>query len=73
MGRMENDDEDDDLVFLDDDLTWDDVSRASGAYETPHFTWGSRGRVDDDGSGPSRTINSLSYPILEEKDVMRKV
>ncbi|KVH87750.1 protein of unknown function DUF2296 [Cynara cardunculus var. scolymus] len=55
MGRMENDDEDDDLVFIGDDLTWDDVvGRAFGTYKTPHFTRASRGRVNDDGSGPSR-------------------
>ncbi|KAJ9566449.1 hypothetical protein OSB04_002415 [Centaurea solstitialis] len=51
MGMMDNNDgdEDDDLVFLDGDLTWGDVSRASRAYEIPHFTRTSRGRVNDDG------------------------
>ena len=33
MGRMENDEDEDDLVFLDDDLTWDVVGKASGANE----------------------------------------
>lgn len=69
MGRMDNDDEDDDLVFLDGDLTWGDVSRASGAYETPHLTRTSRGRVNDDGSGPSRTTNARGKGLaLQDED-----
>ena len=72
MGRMDNDDEDDDLVFIDDDLTWDDVGRASGAYETPQFTRASRGsrRVNDDGSGPSRTRSARGkgHALQDEDD-----
>ena len=70
MGRMDNDDEDDDLVFLDGDLTWGDVSKASRAYETPHLTRTSRGRVnDDDGSGPSRTTNARGKGLaLQDED-----
>ncbi|XP_024969119.1 uncharacterized protein LOC112508665 [Cynara cardunculus var. scolymus] len=72
MGRMDNDDEDDDLVFIDDDLTWDDVGRASGAYETPHFTRASRGsrRVNDDGLGPSRarSARGKEHALQDEDD-----
>ncbi|KAM0024561.1 putative transcription factor/ chromatin remodeling BED-type(Zn) family [Helianthus debilis subsp. tardiflorus] len=41
MGRMEDDLEDDDLVFIGDDLTWSNVGRASKV-------------ISDDGSGPSK-------------------
>lgn len=41
MGRMDgsySNDEDDDLVFEDDDLTWKHVSQATGAEEPIHLT-----------------------------------
>lgn len=56
-------------VALRGDLTWGDVSRASGAYETPHFTRTSKGRVNDDGSGPSRTRSARGKGLaLQDED-----
>ncbi|KAJ9544035.1 hypothetical protein OSB04_023742 [Centaurea solstitialis] len=67
MGRMENDeDEEDDLVFLDDDLTWGAVDRASGANEASYFTRRST-RGDNDGAGSSR-IDKGKTPILVDED-----
>ncbi|KAJ9553070.1 hypothetical protein OSB04_017115, partial [Centaurea solstitialis] len=63
MGRTENEeDEEDDLVFLDDDLTWGSVDRASGANEASYFTRRST-RGDNDGAGSSR-IDKGKHPFL---------
>ncbi|KAE8734614.1 hypothetical protein F3Y22_tig00000738pilonHSYRG00067 [Hibiscus syriacus] len=70
MGRMENDEDEEDLVFLDDDLTWDAVGRASGANEPSHFTRGSR-RGGDDGVGPSRNDKG-KRPALVDEDKMEE-
>ncbi|KAI3690942.1 hypothetical protein L2E82_49155 [Cichorium intybus] len=69
MGRMENEEENDDLVFLDDDLTYEDVARASGAYEPSYATRASRGREDDDGAGPSRSARGKGHALVDEDDV----
>ena len=42
LGRMEEDSDEDDLVFEDDTLTWAAVAQACGANE---FRYGTRGRV----------------------------
>ncbi|KAE8718732.1 putative pyridoxal kinase [Hibiscus syriacus] len=47
MGRMEDDDE---AVFVGEDLTWSDVANASGAYEPSYQTRASK--VVNDGAGP---------------------
>lgn len=70
MGRMENDEDEEDLVFFDDDLTWDAVGRASGANEPSHFTRGSR-RGGDDGVGPSRNDKG-KRPALVDEDEMEE-
>ncbi|KAI3721407.1 hypothetical protein L2E82_32417 [Cichorium intybus] len=69
MGRMENEEENDDLVFLDDDLTYEDVARASGAYEPSYATRASRGREDDDEAGPSRSARGKGHALVDEDDV----
>ena len=66
MGRMENDEDEDDLVFLDDDLTWDVVGRASGANDPSYVTRGST-RGGDHGVGPSRNDRG-KRPILVDED-----
>ncbi|KAD0994772.1 hypothetical protein E3N88_43436 [Mikania micrantha] len=56
MGRMEDDDSDDELIFTGEDLSWRDVSEASGAHEPFYATRSSMagtGRGDDE-AGPSR-------------------
>ncbi|KAE8666775.1 hypothetical protein F3Y22_tig00112491pilonHSYRG00253 [Hibiscus syriacus] len=55
MGRMENDDE---AVFVGEDLTWSDVANASGAYEPSYLTRASK--VVNDGAGPSRNDKGKS-------------
>nr|KAJ0212806.1 hypothetical protein LSAT_V11C400161250 [Lactuca sativa] len=49
MGRLEEEN-DDDIVFVGEDLTWRDVAHVSGAYEPSYLT---RSRVQNDGVGPS--------------------
>nr|KAJ0226532.1 hypothetical protein LSAT_V11C100002810 [Lactuca sativa] len=49
MGKLE-DENDDDIVFVVEDLTWRDVAHASGAYEPSYLT---RLRVQNEGAGPS--------------------
>ncbi|KAD3067150.1 hypothetical protein E3N88_35030 [Mikania micrantha] len=53
MGRMEDDDSDDELVFTGEDLSWRDVSEASGAHEPFYASMAGTGRGDDE-AGPSR-------------------
>ncbi|CAH1442567.1 unnamed protein product [Lactuca virosa] len=49
MGRLEEEN-DDDIVFNGEDLTWRDVAHASGAYEPSYLT---RSGVQNDGVGSS--------------------
>ena len=67
MGRMENDEDEDDLVFIDDDLTWEVVGRASGAYEPSYFTRRST-RGGDDGVGSWRNDRGKRPVLVDEDD-----
>ncbi|KAE8717751.1 hydroxyproline-rich glycoprotein family protein [Hibiscus syriacus] len=58
MGRMEDDEDDDEAVFVGEDLTWSDVADASGAYEPSYLTRASK--VVNDGAGPSRNDKGKS-------------
>ncbi|XP_039017081.1 uncharacterized protein LOC120147907 [Hibiscus syriacus] len=58
MGRMEDDEDDDEAVFVGEDLTWSDVANASGAYEPSYLTRASK--VVNDGAGPSRNDKGKS-------------
>ncbi|KAI3507987.1 hypothetical protein L1887_22986 [Cichorium endivia] len=51
MGRLEEDENEDEAVFVGEDLMWRHVFNACGANEPTYVTRGSRGR--NDGAGPS--------------------
>ncbi|KAI3762541.1 hypothetical protein L1987_52972 [Smallanthus sonchifolius] len=67
--RMEEDDvqDDDDLVFVGEDLTWDDVNIASGANEPIRVTRASN-VARDEGSGPSRSDKGKKHALYDEDD-----
>ncbi|KAE8715827.1 hypothetical protein F3Y22_tig00110160pilonHSYRG00705 [Hibiscus syriacus] len=58
MIRMEDDEDDDEAMFVGEDLTWSDVANASGAYESSYLTRASK--VMNDGAGPSRNDKGKS-------------
>lgn len=70
IGRMdENSEDDDELVFDDDDLTWNVVSRASGANDPSYVTRSSRFMRDtlrtsrvDKGKGKASTSSTPCAP-----------
>ncbi|KAD4981747.1 hypothetical protein E3N88_18418 [Mikania micrantha] len=66
MDRMEDDD--DDLVFLGDDLTFNVVCKASGANEPIRLTRASKARATTDGSGPSRSDKGKKHALYDEDD-----
>jgi len=79
IGRMdENSEDDDELVFGDDDLTWNVVSRASGANDPSYFTRSSRFMRDtprtsrvDKGKGKASTSSTPCAPtsmVLDDDD-----
>ncbi|KAD3337685.1 hypothetical protein E3N88_33205 [Mikania micrantha] len=69
MGKMEDDEQndDDDLVFIRDDLTFNVVCKASEAYEPIHLTRASKAKATTDGSGPSRKGDG---PMLGDIDTI---
>ncbi|KAD5318011.1 hypothetical protein E3N88_17957 [Mikania micrantha] len=70
MGKMEDDEQkdDDDLVFIRDDLAFNVVCKASGGDELIRLTRALKAKVTTDGSWPSRTDKGIQHALYDEDD-----
>lgn len=69
VGRMyEDEQEDEDYVFKDDDLTWNDVGLASGAYERAHNTRKKNVNASSSGKKKGKVAARSTPHLMDEED-----